>query len=62
MNLSNLKPAWQQFRLRNSLQPLSHQEILFILESAEGMAVNKTHRLMVNTLVFVVYTFCCQGG
>ena len=62
MNLSNLKPAWRQFRLLNSMQPMDQGEILFILERVEGMAVSKAHRFLINAIMFIVFTFCCQGG
>lgn len=62
MSLSNLKPAWRHFRLVNSMQPVSREEILRILESGEEIAVNKTHRFLMNTLVFVVFTFSHTGG
>lgn len=62
MNLNNLKPAWQKFRLVNSMHPMDRGEILFILERAEGMTISKTNRLLMCTIVFVVVTFFCQGG
>jgi hypothetical protein len=62
MNLNNLKPAWRQFRLMNSIPRMDQNEILFILESAESMAVSKTNRLVVHAMVFIVLTFFCQGG
>jgi hypothetical protein len=62
MNLNNLKPAWRQFRLVNSMQPLDQNEILLMLERAEGTAVSKTNRLLMHTVMFVLLIFCCQGG
>lgn len=62
MNLNNLKPAWQQFRLMNSMQPINQEEILFILEKAEGMVVSRSYRLLLYISLFVVLTFGCQGG
>jgi hypothetical protein len=62
MNLNNLKPAWRQFRLVNSMQRMDQKEILFMLERAEGMATSKSNRLLMYTIVFIVLTFCCQGG
>jgi hypothetical protein len=62
MNLDNLRPAWRQFRLSNSLRRMEQGEILFMLERAEGMALSKTNRFLTPSLVFVVLTICCQGG
>lgn len=62
MNLNNLKPAWRQFRLLNSVQLMDQEEILAMLERAEGMAVNKTNRFLMHTIMFIVLTCCCQGG
>jgi hypothetical protein len=62
MNINHLKPAWLQFRMSNSMAPLDREEILLILETAEGLAISKTNRLLVNTVILIVFTFCCQGG
>jgi hypothetical protein len=62
MNLDNLKPAWRQFRLSNSMQVMDQKEILFMLEGAEGITISKSNRLLMYTIVFIVLTFCCQGG
>jgi hypothetical protein len=40
---------------------MDQEDILAILERAEGMAMSKTNRLLI-TLVFMVVTVCCQGG
>jgi hypothetical protein len=62
MNLDNLKPAWQHFRLLNSMQRCDQQEILSIIERAEGVTITTTHRSVMITIVFIVLTLCCQGG
>jgi hypothetical protein len=62
MNLDNLKPAWLQFRLSNSMRAMDHEEILLMLELAEGRAVNKGNKFLMYTLMFIVLTLCCQGG
>ena len=62
MNLNNLKPAWRQWRVLNSMQGMNQEEILLILEGAEIMAISKTNRLLMLTIVFMVITFFCQGG
>lgn len=62
MKLSNLKPAWRQFRFVNSMQPMDRAEILWMLERVEGTVASKTHRYIINAIVCVVLIFCCQAG
>jgi hypothetical protein len=62
MNLNYLKPAWRQLRVMNSMQGMNQEEILLILEGAEMMAISKTNRLLMLSIVFMVITFFCQGG
>ena len=62
MNLSNLKPAWQKFQLLNSMQLTDQEEILLMLERAEGMALSKTHKSIMSAIMFIVLTFFCQAG
>jgi hypothetical protein len=44
------------------MQPLDQREILLMLEKAEGMAISKTNTLLMHAFLFIVLTFCCQGG
>lgn len=62
MNLNNLKPAWQQFRLLNSMQSIERDEILSIIERTEDMAISKFYRFQINFVMFIGLTICCQGG
>ena len=62
MSLNNLKPAWRQFRLYNSMQSLDQEEMLWLLERVERLTTNKTNRFLVNAIMFIVLTICCQGG
>jgi hypothetical protein len=62
MNLDNLKPAWQQFRLVNSMQLMDKEEILLIIERAEDITLSKIHRGLIYSILFTVLVFCCQGG
>ena len=62
MNLNNLKPAWQQFRLLNSMQSMNREEILLIIERAEDMSISKIHRYLINSIMFTVLILCCQAG
>lgn len=62
MNLDNLKPAWRQFRLLNSMQSMEHEEILSIIERSEARAVGRFHRLLANSVLFIILAICSQGG
>lgn len=62
MNLNNLKPAWQQLKVLNSMRLTDQEEILLMLERAEEITTDKTNRFLMYTLVFIVLTFCSQGG
>jgi quinol-cytochrome oxidoreductase complex cytochrome b subunit len=62
MNLNNLKPAWKQFLLFHSMQPLDQNEILFIIERADRQKVRRLPRFMANTILFIIIAICCQGG
>ena len=62
MNLNNLKPAWQQFRLVNSMQPIDTEEILFIIRQAEDRSISKIQRGLINSMIVTVLIICCQGG
>lgn len=62
MNLNNLKPAWRQFLLLNSMQSMDKEEILFIIEQAEDIAIGKSHGFLINSVLLMVLIVCCQGG
>lgn len=62
MNLNSLKPAWQQFRLLNSMQSIDKEEILFIIERAEYRRISKIPRYLINSIILTVLIICCQGG
>lgn len=44
------------------MQSVDQQEILVIIERAEAIAITKTNRSIVVIAMFIVLTFCCQGG
>lgn len=62
MSLDNLKPAWRQFRLLNSMQSLDMEEILLMMETPKERRLNKIDRWLINTIMFTVLTICCQAG
>jgi hypothetical protein len=62
MNLNNLKPAWQQFRVLNSMQSLDKQEILLMIERAEEISARNINAYLINSFLFAVLIIFCQGG
>lgn len=62
MNLDNLKPAWRIYKLLTVVRPTDQEEILLILERAEGVTISRTNRFVIHSLMFIVITLCCQGG
>ncbi len=62
MNLNNLKPAWQQFQLLNSMQSIDKEEILFIIERDEAKPTGRVHKFLMTSVMLIVLTVCCQGG
>ena len=63
MNLNNLKPAWRQFQLLNSMQPIDQEEILLMIEGADRHTIKGLlPRFMTNTIMFIILIVCCQGG
>lgn len=62
MNLNNLKPAWRQFLLFNSMQPIDQKEILLIIERADRQTIRRLPRFMANAIMFIILIICSQGG
>jgi hypothetical protein len=62
MNLNNLKPAWQQFRMLNSMQSIDSEEVLSIVERAEDRSISKINVWLINSILFTILTIGCQGG
>lgn len=62
MNLDNLKPAWQQFRLLNAMESIDKNEILFVIDRNQDIGISKTHPILISFIMFAVLIICCQGG
>jgi len=62
MNLNKLKPAWRQFRLVNSMQPIDQEEILLIIERADVHTAARLPRFMADAALFFMLMLCFQGG
>ncbi len=63
MNLDDLKPAWQQYKLQNSLEGIDRQAVLGIIDNAnEEIRMNSAMRLAANAAMFLILLICCQGG
>lgn len=61
MNLNNLKPAWKQVLLVNSMEPPDREEILYIIEQADRQSIARVPGYM-TTILLIILTACCQGG
>lgn len=63
MNLDELKPAWHQYKLQNSLESVDHQAILQIIGLPDQEADGRRFiRLAANVTMFLILFICCQGG
>lgn len=62
MNLENLKPAWRQNVLFNSMDTIDQNELLSIIEKAEYSASRKITRQLATMFMFLILTVCCQAG
>lgn len=59
MQLNELKPAWKQFKLQNSLTELHASEVLSLIDSPES---TRPYQILIKAVVFLVITFFCVGG
>ena len=62
MNLNNLKPAWDLLKLRNSFPAIERSEVLQIIESGEKVIDYRMHRMLGNSIVFLILLIGCHGG
>ncbi|MEM0940436.1 MAG: hypothetical protein AAGI25_11720 [Bacteroidota bacterium] len=62
MQLNNFKSTWKQLKLLNAMQRIESKEILAIIENAENVNKTKSQRAMVNLIIFIALTICCQSG
>lgn len=62
MQLNDLKPAWKQLKLLNSLDHLESKEILSIIQNPENTHEAKLQRIVFNMIIFIVLTVICQSG
>ena len=62
MQLKDLKPAWQQQKLRNALQPIDQGDILLLIEGAAPQRGSALQRVLLQVIVFLCITLICQSG
>lgn len=62
MKLDDLKPAWQQWKLMNAMNPLDVGEVLAILEQGETPRETKRRRAAIAIIMFFTLTFILQSG
>lgn len=62
MQLNDLKPAWQQLKLKKALEPIDTKEILSLIEQPENIKRTGFTRALVNIVMFIGLIIFCQGG
>lgn len=62
MHLNNLKPAWKQLKIINAIPSIESEEILSIIEQADGVNKAQSPSLLFDLAMFIFITFICQGG
>jgi len=62
MQLNNLKPAWQQFKLLNEMQHIASEEILSMIELQDDKDTSIRQKVLFKVAIFIVITILCQGG
>lgn len=62
MHLDNLRTAWKQLKIMNSLQLIESNEILSIIEEPENLNIFKKQRIFVGLAILLLITLFCQGG
>ena len=62
MNLNDLKPAWQQLKLMNAMDPLEVNDVLLAIDQAETSKTHKVRQTVLAVIMFVTFTIILQSG
>ena len=62
MSFNNLKPAWQQYKLENSLDKADIEGILQLIDAPQASAYSFNITALINGLLLPLLFVCCQGG
>ncbi len=62
MLINNLKQAWKQQKILNSIEYIDSNEILSIIEEPQNVKNFTLKRFCYGLVVFILLTFFCQGG
>jgi hypothetical protein len=63
MNLTRLKPAWDQFKVINGLDAMEESEILSCIEPAKSRSFHLfSKRLVQNAFAYSLLIFTLSGG
>ena len=62
MNLTKLRPAWNQFKAVNSLIDINETEILFALEPKKSVLSNYTTKVVQNIVAYSFLILALNGG
>ena len=61
MQLEDLKSAWRQHKLVSSLEPVSSDDILAIIEPSDMGVMVKIQRVMLHAALFAILIMFCQA-
>lgn len=61
MNLTNMTPAWQQFKVANSLNEISEAEILSVIETPKSTGRDLLRRIVQNAFAYSLLISALHG-
>lgn len=62
MNLTRLKPSWEQFKVINGLDEIGEVEILSCIEPKRSISFNISKRIVQNAFAYSLLIFALSGG
>jgi len=62
MQLEDFRPAWKQHQMLSAMQHFNPSDILSIIDKGESTAKTNFQAVLLNVIMVIVITFCCQGG
>ncbi|NVJ47218.1 MAG: hypothetical protein HWE07_08810 [Cytophagia bacterium] len=62
MQLEDFRPAWKQHQLLSTIQHFNPNDILSIIDKGENTGKTNLQAVLLNVIMVIVITICCQGG
>lgn len=62
MKLEDFRPAWKQHQLVSAMQQFDSNDILSIIQEDENVGKTNFQAILINLVMVIVITICCQGG